>query len=114
MMAERLDLNLLLPTGISRRRVMQALGATGLTASALSAGAGRAFAQDRMLNYFTWSTWGEAPFVGDAKKAVGIDLKPTYYSSSDEMMAKLRGGGTKLYDMIVPVQNYVAPAAKAG
>lgn len=113
-MPERLDMNLLLPAGISRRRVMQALGAAGLGASALSAGPGRAFAQNRTLNYFTWSTWGEGPFVEDAKKKVGIDLKPTFYSSSDEMMAKLRGGGTKLYDMIVPVQNYIALAAKAG
>jgi spermidine/putrescine-binding protein len=30
------------------------------------------------------------------------------------MMAKLRGGGTRLYDMIVPVQNYVEPAVRAG
>jgi putative spermidine/putrescine transport system substrate-binding protein/spermidine/putrescine transport system substrate-binding protein len=49
-----------------------------------------------------------------AKEKLSIELKPTFYSSSDEMMAKLRGGGTKIYDMIVPVQNYVEPAAKAG
>ena len=68
-MTERLDLNLLRPAGMSRRGVMRALGAAGLGASALAAGAGRAFAQDRTLNYFTWSSWGEGPFVEDAKKS---------------------------------------------
>ncbi|CAN5701195.1 spermidine/putrescine ABC transporter substrate-binding protein [soil metagenome] len=113
-MSEKLDLNLLVPAGMSRRGMMRALAAAGLGTSALAAGASRAFAQDRMLNYFTWSSWGEGPFVEDAKKKINLDLKPTFYSSSDEMIAKLRGGGTKLYDMIVPVQNYIAPAAKAG
>jgi putative spermidine/putrescine transport system substrate-binding protein/spermidine/putrescine transport system substrate-binding protein len=114
-MGERFDLNLLLPAGMSRRQVMRALGVAGLGTAAWASGAGRALAQsDRSLNYFTWSAWAEPPFVEDSKKKVNIDLKPTFYSSSDEMMAKLRGGGTKLYDMIVPVQNYVHPAARAG
>ena len=114
-MGERFDLNLLLPAGMSRRQVMKAHGVPGLGTAAWASGAGRALAQsDRSLNYFTWSAWAEPPFVEDSKKKVSIDLKPTFYSSSDEMMAKLRGGGTKLYDMVVPVQNYVHPAARAG
>jgi spermidine/putrescine transport system substrate-binding protein len=115
-MAERLNLNLLLPAGMSRRQVMRALSAAGLGAAGLNllARGSRAFAQDQILNYFTWSSWGERPFIEAAKNELNFDLKPTFYSSSDEMMAKLRGGGTKLYDMIVPVQNYVALAAKAG
>jgi len=110
---ENQTLNLLLPNGISRRKVAQLLGGAGLLA-AMPAGLRSAVAQDRSLNYFTWSSWGEKEFVEDAKAKVKIDLKSTFYSSSDEMMAKLRGGGTRLYDMIVPVQNYVEPAAKAG
>ena len=113
-MSEKLELNLLVPTGMSRRAMLRALGAAGVGTAAGAAGVGPAFAQDRMLNYFTWSTYGEQPFVEDAKKKLSLDIKPTFFSSSDEMIAKLRGGGTKLYDMIVPVQNYVAPAAKAG
>ena len=113
-MADRLNLNLLLPAGMSRRGALRALGAAGLGAAGLGASGGNAFAQDRSLNYFTWAAWGEGPFVDIAKKKVSLDLKPTFYSSSDEMIAKLRGGGTKLYDMIVPVQNYIGPAAKAG
>lgn len=110
---EREPLNLLLPRGISRRKVAQLLGGAGL-AGALPGSLHEAFAQERTLNYFTWSAWGEPPFVEDARGKLKIELKSTFYSSSDEMMAKLRGGGTKLYDMIVPVQNYVEPAARAG
>jgi spermidine/putrescine transport system substrate-binding protein len=111
-MSDISKLNLLLPAGMSRRRLMQVMTAAGF--ANLAGAMGGAQAQDKTLNYFTWSAWGEGPFVEDAKKKLGIDLKATFYSSSDEMMAKLRGGGTRLYDMIVPVQNYVAPAAKAG
>ena len=110
---ERESINLLLPRGISRRKVMQLMGLSG-AAAGIGVGAGPAIAQSRALAYFTWSSWGEADFVSDAKKKLNLDLKPTFYASSDEMMAKLRGGGTKLYDMIVPVQNYIEPAAKAG
>jgi putative spermidine/putrescine transport system substrate-binding protein/spermidine/putrescine transport system substrate-binding protein len=89
------------------------MGGAGLLA-AMPAGLREAFAQERSLNYFTWSAWGEKEFVEDARSKLRIELKPTFYSSSDEMMAKLRGGGTRLYDMIVPVQNYIEPAARAG
>lgn len=109
-MTERLDLNLLLPAGTSRRQALQALVAALGTAAA----PGSALAQaDRTLNYFTWSSWGERPFLDQAKSKLNLELKPTFYSSSDEMMAKLRGGGTKLYDLIVPVQNYVPLAVRA-
>ena len=93
---------------------MQALGSLGVGGAALAAGMRPSFAQEKSLNYFTWSAWGDTQFVDDAKENLGVNLETTFYSSSDEMMAKLRGGGTRLYDMIVPVQNYVHLAAKAG
>ncbi len=110
-MTERLDLNVLLPAGMTRRQTMKALAAT-LGASALP---GSALAQaDRTLNYFTWSSWGEKPFADLAKAKVNIEFRPTFFSSSDEMVAKLRGGGTKLYDMVVPAQHFVALSVRAG
>jgi spermidine/putrescine-binding protein len=109
-MKETLDLNLLLPAGMTRRQAVRALAATMSTAALPGAALAQA---DRTLNYFTWSSWGERPFLDQAKAKLNLDLKPTFYSSSDEMMAKLRGGGTKLYDLIVPVQNYVPLAVRA-
>jgi spermidine/putrescine-binding protein len=100
-------LNVLVPAGMTRRRFVQLLAATGALAGAGSLAAPRgAAAQGGTLNYFTWSAWAGEAFVADAKR-LGFDLRPTFYSSSDEMVAKLRGGGTRLYDMIVPVQHYV-------
>ena len=108
-MSQRPSFNVLVPAGMTRRRFMRKLGAAGATAG-LAGQATPARAAGGTLNYFTWSAWGGESFVADAKK-IGIDLKGTFYSSSDEMMAKLRGGGTKLYDMIVPVQHYCTIAA---
>lgn len=113
-MTARPTFHVLAPANISRRNLLQAMGAAGLGGAAIAAGLRPAFAQEKMLNYFTWAAWGDKQFVEDGKTSLGIDLKTTFYSSSDEMIAKLRGGGTRLYDMIVPVQNYVHPAAKAG
>lgn len=113
-MSSNRKFNILAPANISRRRLMQAAGSIGLGGAALAAGLHPSMAQDKSLNYFTWSAWGDKQFLEDAEKNLGIDLNTTFYSSSDEMMAKLRGGGTRLYDMIVPVQNYVHLAAKAG
>lgn len=110
-MTERLDLNVLLPAGMTRRQTMKALAAS-LGVSMLP---GSALAQaDRTLNYFTWSSWGEKPFADLAKAKANITFRPTFFSSSDEMVAKLRGGGTKLYDMVVPAQHFVALSVRAG
>lgn len=110
---ERESIEVLLPQGISRRKTLSLLGLAG-AATALPPGMRAAQAQNKSLALFTWSSWGEPGFIGAAKDKLALELKPTFYSSSDEMMAKLRGGGTKLYDMIVPVQNYIEAAAKAG
>ena len=103
--------NILLPAGITRRQTLCAIGAAAVSTTGF---ASHVLAQERTLNYFTWSTWGERPFIDSAKTHLNVDLRPTFYSTADEMVAKLRGGGTRLYDMIVPSQNYVALAAKAG
>ena len=106
-MVAPLTLNVLAPTGLSRRRILQAMGL------AATAGLGRAAQAAVPLNLFTWQTYGEKPFV-EFSATKDFTIRPTYFSSSDEMVAKLRGGGGRLYDMIVPVQNYVQIAARAG
>lgn len=104
-MTAKATMNVLIPASMTRRDFMRLLGVTGAAAGLPLTVGPRTAAAGGTLNYFTWSAWGEGPFVADAKK-LGIELRPTFYSSSDEMVAKLRGGGTKLYDMIVPVQHY--------
>jgi spermidine/putrescine-binding protein len=114
---EKSRVEVLLPRGMSRREFARLLGASGLggLSPMLSACAGESAGADaRSLSLFTWTSWGADGFVDHARTTLGVELVPTFYSSADEMMAKLRGGGTRIYDMIVPTQNYVEPAVRAG
>jgi spermidine/putrescine transport system substrate-binding protein len=115
-MSNREELNILLPAGMTRRHFLKLLAASGLGAAAAGSPpltVKDAFAQENTLNYFTWDTWGEPQFVKFAEER-GIRMRPTFYASSGEMVAKLRGGGTKFYDMIVPTEHYVQLAAQNG
>lgn len=101
--------NVLVPKGMSRRSLLKLLGAS---AAASAIGIKGAQAADPM-NLFTWTTYGEQPFV-DFSAEKGAAVRPTFYSSSDEMIAKLRGGGSSLYDMVVPIQSYVPLMVEVG
>ncbi len=102
-------IRILAPSGISRRALLRA---SALGAAAL--GVGRpARADQAPLNLFTWQVFGDKPFA-DFSAEHAMPIQPTFYSSSDEMIAKLKGGGTRIYDMCVPVQNYAEIGAKVG
>lgn len=106
--------NILVPAGMSRRRILQIAGASVLSAAA-PMGIRTADAQaKRTLNYFTWETFSREIFQKDALDRLGFEIKPTLFASSDEMIAKLRSGGGRLYDMCVPVHSHVALAAEVG
>ena len=64
------------------------------------------------LEIYNWSqyddpsTYKKFMALPDVSKA-GLKINETYYSSNDELLAKLNAGGTK-YDIIAPSQNAVA------
>jgi spermidine/putrescine transport system substrate-binding protein len=64
------------------------------------------------LEIYNWSqydapsTYKKFKQLPDVAKA-GLSLNETYYSSNDELLAKLNAGGSK-YDIIAPSQNAVA------
>jgi spermidine/putrescine transport system substrate-binding protein len=70
------------------------------------------------LEIFNWSeyddpsTYKKFKALPDVAKA-GLSLHETYYSSNDELLAKLNAGGTT-YDIIVPSQNAVAQLIQEG
>ena len=101
--------NVLAPNGMTRRQLMQLIGAG---AAASISGVRPAFAAEP-LNLFTWTTWGGDDFVEFAAEHE-TDIRPSFYSSSDEMVSKLRGGGDRLYDMVVPIQSFVPLMADLG
>src|SRR5450432_810096 len=64
------------------------------------------------LEIYNWSQYDDpSTFTKFAKlakeKAVGLTTHETFYSSNDELIAKLHAGGTG-YDIIAPSQNAVA------
>jgi len=67
---------------------------------------------ENMLEIFNWSEYDDPSTYADFKKqsdiaAAGTQIHETYYSSNDELIAKLNAGGAA-YDVIVPSQNAVA------
>lgn len=108
-MDTRQPIEILAPSGVGRRTLLAAAAALGGGALGSRRAAAQAAPQ---LNLFTWETYGADKFV-EFSAANQRPIRPTFYSSSDEMMAKLRGGGGRLYDAIVPIQSYVPLAVQA-
>ena len=113
-------------SGLSRRELL-GLGALGLIAaacggstnagggggggSAPAAGGGNSLAgkpMEKNLVIYNWSEYDAASTFSKFKAAhPATSVKETFYSSNDELLAKLSAGGTG-YDIIVPSQNAVA------
>jgi spermidine/putrescine transport system substrate-binding protein len=75
-------------------------------------------ALENQLQIYNWSQY-DAPSTYKkfenlpAEKAVGLNIHETYYSSNDELLAKLNAGAGG-YDIIVPSQNAVAQLIQEG
>jgi spermidine/putrescine-binding protein len=70
------------------------------------------------LEFYNWSQYdAKSTFTGfenqPAEKAVGMNTHETFYSSNDELLAKLNAGAGG-YDIIVPSQNAVAQLIDEG
>lgn len=74
------------------------LGAIGV--AALLAGFGGA--QSKTLNFFNWSEYIDPKLVKDFEKKEGVRVNQSYYESNEDMLGKLKSGGTKQYDLVVP------------
>jgi spermidine/putrescine-binding protein len=83
-------------------------GASGLTGQPL----------ESHLEIFNWSEYDDPStykkFMAlPAETKAGLKIHETYYSSNDELLAKLNAGGTT-YDVIAPSQNAVAQLIQEG
>src|SRR5215472_2858190 len=82
------------------------------TSSAGSGGLLSGKTLEHHLEIYNWSQYDDPSTYTKFKKLpaeakVGMTVHETYYSSNDELLAKLHAGGTG-YDIIVPSQNAVA------
>src|ERR1700733_11228367 len=91
---------------MSRRDALGLAGLTLLAAGGLT-GKARAAAIENQLVIYNWSQYDDPRTYKDFKKAhPGTSIHETYYSSNDELLAKLQAGGSG-YDIVVPSQNAV-------
>jgi spermidine/putrescine transport system substrate-binding protein len=71
------------------------------------------------LEIFNWSQYDAKSTFSDFEKlpdeaAVGMTTHETFYSSNDELLAKMNAGGAGTYDIVVPSQNAVAQLIDEG
>ena len=85
-------------------------GSAGNSSSQADALAGKPL--ENHLEIYNWSEYDDPSTFSKFKKLpaeakAGMTVHETFYSSNDELLAKLHAGGTS-YDIIVPSQNAVA------
>jgi spermidine/putrescine transport system substrate-binding protein len=68
-----------------------------------------AWAQKNKLNLYIWSEYIDPEIVSNFEKEFDCKVTVDLYEDNESMMAKLQGGGTSLYDIVVP-SDYIIPA----
>jgi spermidine/putrescine transport system substrate-binding protein len=71
--------------------------------------AASARAQKNKLNLFIWSEYIDPAVIQSFEKAYDCKVTIDLYEDNESMLAKLQGGGTSLYDIVVP-SNYIIPS----
>jgi len=64
------------------------------------------------LNLFIWSEYIDPEIVASFEKEFSCKVTIDLYEDNESMMAKLQGGGTSLYDVVVPGQYLIPVMAK--
>ena len=98
---------------ISRGRFLKVMGAAGVAGSTLSVlacqpntssqggGGGGGGPEEKELNFYNWADYVAESTIPDFEKQTGIQVTQDFFSSNEELLAKLQAGGTG-YDVIVP------------
>ena len=66
------------------------------------------------LNLLVWEGYADPSFVRDFEEKHHCKITASYMGSSDELVAKLRGGSSGTYDVISPSSDVVTSIASAG
>jgi len=84
----------------------------GLLALALAAGACRK--KEDSLSLLVWEGYADASFIRAFEESHHCKVTASYMGSSDELVAKLRGGSASNYDVISPSSDVATSIVKAG
>ena len=66
------------------------------------------------LNLLVWEGYADASYVKEFEQSHHCKVSASYMGSSDELVAKLRGGNAGNYDVISPSSDVATSIAKAG
>ena len=110
---------------LSRGDFLRAVGAVGVAGSTLSVlacqpntsaqnsgGGGGGGPEEKELNLYNWSDYVAKSTIPDFQKQTGIEVTQDFFSSNEELLAKLQAGGTG-YDVIVPSDYMVSIMIKS-
>jgi putative spermidine/putrescine transport system substrate-binding protein/spermidine/putrescine transport system substrate-binding protein len=85
-----------------------------LTLLALAFLAGSCRKREETLSLLVWEGYADPSFVRAFEEAHRCKVVASYMGSSDELVAKLRGGSASNYDVISPSSDVAAMIARAG
>ena len=68
-----------------------------------------AWAQKNKMNLFIWSEYIDPKIIQNFEKEYDCKVTVDLYEDNESMVAKLQGGGTSLYDIVVP-SDYIIPS----
>ena len=109
---------------MSRGRFLKVMGAGAVASSTLSVlacqpntnpqqnGGGGGGPEEKQLNFYNWTGYVAKSTLPDFEKKTGIKVTQDYYTSNEELLAKLQAGGTG-YDVIVPSDYMVGVMIKS-
>ncbi|MBI1213044.1 MAG: extracellular solute-binding protein [Alphaproteobacteria bacterium] len=102
----------------SRRSLLKAMGAAAVGISfggleACSPSKPEGGGEEPKLNFYNWDTYIGETTLADFKKATGVDVNMSLFSTNDELFAKLKAGNPG-YDVIVPSNEFVTRMSEAG
>src|SRR5258708_21521390 len=84
----------------------------GILALALvSSACGR---KEESVSLLVWEGYGDPVFVRAFEESHHCKVSASYMGSSDELVAKLRGGSASNYDIISPSSDVAASIARTG
>src|SRR5262249_60897795 len=66
------------------------------------------------LSLLVWEGYADPSFVHDFELSHHCKISASYMGSSDELIAKLRGGSASSYDVISPSSDVAAAIVKSG
>src|SRR5215204_1357022 len=77
-----------------------------------SGGGGGSGPDEKALNFYNWTGSVATSTIPNCEKQTGIKVTQDYYTSNEELLAKLQAGGTG-YDVIVPSDYMVGVMIKS-